>query len=143
MEEGPGTSGSGSRVPTVVQAAACLLALAASAAALFLPTVVQETVSGSPGAEPERSIETLTLLQASPGTILIPLAVPPLLTLLPLLVPRRAAWLAGIICCALLFGFIALATATVGWFYLPALAAAVVAVFLRNAARAARNPKAG
>lgn len=127
----------------MLQVAACLLALAAGAAALLLPTIVQETVSSSPGAEPERTTESLTLLQTHPPTILIPLAVPPILTLVPLLVPRRAAWLAGIICSALLFGFTALAMASVGWFYLPALGAAVAAVVLRKTTRPARNPKAG
>jgi hypothetical protein len=43
----------------------------------------------------------------------------------------------------LLFGFIVLAMASVGWFYLPAFGTAVVAVALRNAARPAGNPKAG
>jgi hypothetical protein len=143
MGRAPGTSGSASRVPTVLQVAACLLALAASAAALLLPTVEQETVSSSPGTEPERTIESLTLLQTHPATILIPLAVPLVLTLVPLLVTRRAAWSAGIICSALLFGFIALAMASVGLFYLPALGAAVAAVVLRTTGRPARHPKGG
>lgn len=143
MEQVPGASGSPSRVPTVLQVAACLLAMAASAAAVLLPTVVQETVSSSPGATPERSIESLTLLQTHPRDILIPLAVPLVLTLVPLLVPRRAAWLAGIICSAVLLGFIVLASATVGWFYLPAFGMAVAAVVLRSAARPGRNQNAG
>ncbi|MGM0928758.1 MAG: hypothetical protein ACQEXN_03485 [Actinomycetota bacterium] len=127
----------------MLQTAACLLALAASAAALLLPTVVQEMVSSSPGDEPVRITESLALLQTHPPTILIPLAVPLVLTLVPLLVPRRMAWLAGIICSTLLLGFIALAMAGVGWFYLPAFGMAVAAVVLRNTARPAGNPNAG
>jgi hypothetical protein len=143
MERAPGTSGPPSRLPAVLQAAACLLALAGSAAALLLPTVVQETVSSSPGAVPERTVESLTLPQTHPPTILIPLAVPLVLTLVPLLVPGRAAWLAGMICSALLCGFIALAMASVGWLYLPALGTAVAAVVLRSTARPVRNPDTG
>jgi len=119
-----------------------LLAAAGSAAALLLPVMTQETVSGSPGTAPEHTVEQLTLLQTHPPTVLIPLAVPLLLTLVPLLMPRRAAWPAAVVCTILLCGFIVLAIASVGSFYLPALAAALTAVVLPRTTRLPHNRNA-
>jgi DMSO reductase anchor subunit len=142
MERASGASGPPSRLPTVLQVAACLLAAAGSAAALLLPVMTQETVSNSPGTTPEHTVEQLTLLQTHPPTVLIPLAVPLLLTLVPLLMPRRAAWPAAVVCTILLFGFIVLAIASVGSFYLPALAAALTAVVLPRTTRLPHNRNA-
>ena len=90
MEQAPNSGGPPSRLPIVLQVAAFLLAAAASISAALLPVMAEETVSSSPGTTPEHTVEQLTLLQTHPPTVLIPLAVPPLLTMLPLLVPRRA-----------------------------------------------------
>lgn len=135
MEQAPDSGGPPSRLPTVLQVAAFLMAAAASISAALLPVMAEETVSSSPGTTPEHTVEQLTLLQTHPPTVLLPLAVPLLLTLLPLLVPRRAAWWTAVGCTILLLGFIVLAIASVGWFYLPALAAALAAVVLQRATR--------
>jgi uncharacterized membrane protein YdbT with pleckstrin-like domain len=139
MVQAPGTHGSRSKLPAVLQIAACILAAAASVSALLLPVMAQETVTNSPGTEPQRTVESLTLLQTHPSSILVPLAVPLILTLVPLLVPRRTAWVAAIVCTVLLFAFTALGMATIGWLYLPALVAATASAVLHRTTRPPHN----
>ncbi|WP_125616998.1 HAAS signaling domain-containing protein [Specibacter cremeus] len=107
-----------------LQIGAAALAVAATLAALLLPGVVRDTQINSG----EHIVETLTLLQTHSAGILIPLAIPIVLTGLPLAV-IGSRWRATSIACTILLAvFAVIASATVGWFYSPAFIVAIVAV---------------
>lgn len=60
---------------------------------------------------------------------------PILLTAIPLLARGRAGRPIAIACTALLAVFTVIATASIGWFFVPALLAAFVAIFLPEGRR--------
>lgn len=121
-------------VPRVAQIATSVLAVAATLAAILLPSSVRMNITnaGSP------KIETLTLLEIHPPTVLIPLAIPVFLTLIPLLIRSKRWRIASIGCVVLLAVFTVIASASVGWFYIPALLAGLIAV-LYGTGRQART----
>lgn len=111
-------------VPRVAQIAAFVFVIAATLAAILLPSSVRMNITnaGSP------KIETPTLLEIHPPTVLIPLAIPLILTLIPLLVREKRWRIVSIVCVVLLAVFTVIASASVGWYYMPALLAGLVAV---------------
>lgn len=114
-------------VPRVAQIAAFVFVIAATLAAILLPSSVRMNITnaGSP------KIETPTLLEIHPPTVLIPLVIPLVLTLIPLLVREKGWRIVSIVCVVLLAVFTVIASASVGWFYIPALLAGLVAVLYR------------
>jgi hypothetical protein len=94
--------------------AACILALAASVFLLVFPTG-----EGDWGGQHHRT----TLLDKSGSHVLALLALPVLITLLPLGVPRHGVRIGASI---LLFGLVILGGFSIGLFYLPAAVAEVV-----------------
>jgi hypothetical protein len=118
------------RLVPAAQAAALGLAVAASVALCLLPFVSASTSSSTTSADGEvRSTEsTATLLEDQGAGVLLVLAVPVLLTLLPLLVRPVAV---AAVCTAALGLLVVVTGFSIGLLYLPALVAAVVAVGLR------------
>jgi hypothetical protein len=114
-------------VPRVAQIGAFVFVIAATLAAVLLPSNVRVNIT-EPGAP---RIETPTLLEINPPTVLIPLAIPLVLTLIPLLVRAKRWRIISIVCVVLLAVFTVIASASVGWFYIPALLAGLVAVLYR------------
>lgn len=120
-------SDGGFTVPLVAQIAAFVFVIAATLAAILLPSSVRMNITnaGSP------KIETPTLLEIHPPTVLIPLAIPLVLTLIPLLFRGKRWRIVSIVCVVLLALFTVIASASVGWFYIPAFLAGLVAVLYR------------
>ncbi|MFF1254182.1 hypothetical protein ACFVYC_17035 [Pseudarthrobacter sp. NPDC058329] len=65
----------------------------------------------------------------------VPLLIPVVLSLIPLLMRGRARTSVTAVTTAALAGFIFIGSASIGWFYLPALAAAVAAVTVNKIGR--------
>jgi hypothetical protein len=117
------------------QWAAFTLAAVASVVLLLAPTATQESVSASASstgsaASTATSVTTehLTLLQSQGRGVLLVLAAPLLLTVLPLLLPGHYARIAALGCLVLLGLFVLAGALSVGAFYLPALLVAAVVV---------------
>lgn len=102
---------------------ALALALAAVVVLLAVPLGTRETASTSGG----RRVESTTLLQSQGAGVLVPLAVPVLLTALPLSAPRSRRPALSLFCAALLGTGVVLSMLSIGVFFVPALIAAVVA----------------
>jgi hypothetical protein len=102
---------------------ALALALAAMVVLLAVPLGTRETASTSG----ERTVESTTLLQSQGAGALVPLAVPVLLTALPLSAPRSRRPAVSLLCAALLGIGVVLSVLSIGVFFVPALIAAVVA----------------
>lgn len=111
----------------VAQIVALALAVVAVLAVAVLPLSIEETTTSSGG----HSVRTLTLLQTSSAlSTMIPATIPVLLTAAPLFV-RGPGWRRVSAATTVLLGiFVVLAGFSIGMFYLPALAAAMVSVFL-------------
>jgi hypothetical protein len=114
-------------VPRTAQVAALVFVIAATLAALLLPTGVSVTQIS----DGDKVVETPTLLQMNAPTILIPMAIPFVLTLIPLLTPPHRWRLISSACAGLLAVFVVIASASIGWLYAPALLAGLVAVLYR------------
>jgi hypothetical protein len=110
----------------VLQIVALTFAVAAVLVALFLPggVSVTETSDG------RQYIETPTLFQTMGQRLVIPLLIPLFLTAMPLLFPGRAWKGISIAATVGLAAFSVIGSASIGWFFLPALAAAVAALFI-------------
>lgn len=129
-------NGSGREPARVAQGVAFILATAATLALLLSPTVMTATT----GSEAGQTLEGRTLLQAQSATVLVPLAIPLILTVIPLLWPARAWRAVSLICIILLAGFVVIGSASVGWFYIPALIAGLIALFHRPKPRQTAGP---
>lgn len=108
----------------VRQVLAVSLAVAASLVLLLVPMSTQVKVL-SDGPE---QVSHATLLETAGPSIFVPLLIPVALTALPLLVRVRAQIPVSASATVALVVFVVIASASIGWFYLPALAAAVAAV---------------
>lgn len=114
---------------------AFVLALVASLVLLFLPvySTVTTTASGT------RTEDTATLWAVNGPWILIPLALPVLLTAAIALARGRGGLVVSMLCTLVLAAFTVLAIASIGMFYLPALVVAAVAVLGRAVRAGARH----
>lgn len=113
-------------VPRGLQIGVLALVVAATLAALLLPAGISDTQLDSG----DHIIVATTLLQSNSPIVLIPMTIPLLLAIVPLLARKRGWRAVSIASTALLGVFAVIASATLGWFYLPALLLAVVAVSL-------------
>jgi hypothetical protein len=118
---------------SVRQIIAFSLTIAAALVLLLAPfhVVVHLTNDGS------EQISASTLLETEGPSILVPLLVPAALTGLPLLLKAPARKYACIVTTAALATFILIASASIGWFYIPALAAALAALLVPSRSRRA------
>ncbi|WP_040163743.1 hypothetical protein [Microbacterium gorillae] len=89
-------------------------------------TIVESSSSGA------SSESTETLLEAMGPRALIIAAVPTVITLVPAFLPRRARTIAAVIAAVLLTVWAVLAAFTVGVYYIPTIAALVVAAALHG-----------
>lgn len=105
------------------QMAALVLAVLASLLLLVLPAYSSATESGD-GSE---VTSTRTLLEVEGASVLIPLAVPALLMLLPLYPSGPSRRWISLACTILLAAFALLALLSIGAFYLPALVCSIAA----------------
>ena len=104
-------------------------------AGVFLPVYSTVTTTAN-GVQTE---DTATLWAVNGPWILVPLAFPVLLTAAIALARGRGGLMVSILCTILLAGYTVLALASIGMFYIPALAVSVVAV-LGRAIRAGSRP---
>lgn len=82
-------------------------------------------------------ISTSTLLETEGPSILVPLLIPAALTGLPLLLKAPARKYAAIATTVALATFIVISSASIGWFFIPALAAALAALLVPSRSRRA------
>jgi hypothetical protein len=115
----------------VRQVLAVSLAIVASSVVLLVPTYSQAKVTAG-GLE---QVKHLTLLELIGPSILVPLLIPVVLTALPLLIRGRARASVSVVTTAALASFVLIGSASIGWFYAPALAAAVAAVIVSIGSR--------
>ena len=108
----------------VRQVLAISLAIVASSVLFMVPMHTQAKVTAG-GLE---QVKHLTLPELVGPSILVPLLIPMVLTALPLLTRGRARTSVSVVSTAALAGFVLIGSASIGWFYLPALTAAVAAV---------------
>lgn len=109
----------------VWQVAALALSVLASLALLVVPAFGGTSVTqSSDGTEVQR---TTTLLEAQGPSVLVPLAVPALLMLVPLYHRGAARRWVSLACTVLLGSFALLGLLSIGAFYLPALVCSVAA----------------
>jgi len=121
------TPGSQARiVKTVLQVVAVAASVVAAVAVLLLPTVTRVTSD----AQGLSRTETISLVQVDGTAIVIILLVPVTLTLAPLLVPATQRQPVRVVSTVLLAVFVALGALSIGAFFVPALALAVVAMLL-------------
>lgn len=113
------------------QVLAVSLAIVASSVLLVVPTYTQATVTAG-GLE---QVKHLTLLEINGPSILVPLVIPMVLTALPLLIRGRTRTSVSVVATAALVGFVLIGSASIGWFYFPALVAAVAAVIVSVGSR--------
>ncbi len=104
------------------------LAALASVVLLFLPvySTVTTTAAGV------RTEDTATLWAVNGPWILVPLALPVLLTAAIALAQGRGGLVISILCTIVLTGFTVLALASIGMFYVPSLVVAGVTVLGRT-----------
>lgn len=125
QEAGDDTTSGHPGAKTVLQWAAFLLAVAAVGATLFLPGYSEVTTTGDGGTV---SVTTRTLLDTMGPAAVVLMLIPLALTGIPLLVRDRSRRPLSIGLTALLAVFAVLTSASVGWFFLPAALAAIVAM---------------
>ncbi|PTT67714.1 hypothetical protein [Arthrobacter sp. HMWF013] len=105
-------------------AIAAWLAAAASVALLVLPVYTEvELSAGEPG-----QARHSTLLESVGPSLFLPLLIPIVVTASPLLLHGSARTTVSVMATVGLAVFVVIGSASIGWFYLPALAAAVAAV---------------
>lgn len=108
----------------VRQVLAVSLAIITSVVLLLVPMYTQvKLTSGGP----EQVIHP-TLLETVGPSIVMPLLIPVALTALPLLLRGRAQTPVSVATTVALVVFVVIGSASIGWFYIPALAAAVAAL---------------
>jgi len=108
----------------VRQVLAVSLAIVASLVLLLIPMYTQvKLASGGP-----EQVSHPTLLQTVGPSIFVPLLIPVALTALPLLIRGRARTPVSVATTFALVVFVVIGSASIGWFHVPALAAAVAAV---------------
>jgi hypothetical protein len=141
----------------VAQLCAFALTLGAVALALFLPLLTTVTFTGSgggvtygvqPGTISEMHVDdggaTLSFRStwdAAGPIALLPALVPLTLAGVPLFLRGRVWSAMSISLTVLLLALAVIASATIGWFFLPAAALAVLALFLPGRARASMSPQ--
>lgn len=106
------------------QKIAFLLTITAALVLLLVPSYRGVRLSDD---GPEQVV-SLTLLEVVGPYIFVPLLIPVALTGLPLLLRGRARNYASVATTVALAIFTLIASATIGWFYVPALAAALASV---------------
>lgn len=108
----------------VRQALAVSLAIAASLILLVVPMYTEAKLAvGGP-----MQVSQSTLLETVGPSIFVPLLIPAVLTGLPLLLRGRARKQVSVVTAVALAAFVVIGSASIGWFYVPALAAAVAAL---------------
>ena len=110
-------------------------AAAAVAVLLVLPAVRTESGTIETDGTTTRTESTMTLLESQGAGVLWLLGVPLLLTGIPLLARGRGRRTVALVCTALLAVGIVLSLASIGVFFLPPLAAAVLACARTPSAR--------
>lgn len=109
---------------SIRQVLAVSLAVIASLVLLLVPVYTQAKLK--PGGS--EKISHPTLLETVGPSVFVPLLIPVVLTALPLLVRGRGRTPVSVATAVALGVFVVLGSASIGWFYIPALAAAVAAV---------------
>ena len=110
----------------VAQLIAFVLATMAAIAVLFVPSYTT-AISDSDGNE---TIGGSTVWEVNGPTFLLVMAIPIAITILPLLV-RGPSWPAASVIAAVLIGlFAVIGSLSIGFYFIPAVAAELVAVFL-------------
>ena len=110
----------------VAQLIAFALATMAAIAVLFVPSYTT-AISDSDGNE---TIRSSTVWEVNGPTFLLVMAIPIAITILPLLV-RGPSWPAVSVIAAVLIGlFAVIGSLSIGFYFIPAVAAELVAVFL-------------
>jgi hypothetical protein len=108
----------------VRQVIAVSLTIAASLVLLIVPMYTKvELTEGAPG-----QVSHSTLLETVGPSIFVPLLIPIVLTAIPLLLGGRARIQVSVATTVALAVFVVIGSASIGWFYVPALTAAVAAV---------------
>lgn len=116
----------------VRQVLAVSLAIIASLVLLLVPMYTQvKLTSGGP-----EQVSHPTLLETAGPSIFVPLLIPVALTALPLLIRGRARTPVSVATTVALVVFVVIGSASIGWFYIPALAAAVAAMVRSVGSRA-------
>lgn len=110
------------------QSAAVVCAIAAAVALLVVPTGSGQSVSVDGSGSRTSDITHYTLLQSEGRSILLVLAVPIILTVIPLLISRRQRRTATLISTSLLSVGVVLAVMSIGVFFAPAVVCALVAI---------------
>jgi hypothetical protein len=110
-----------------------LLAVVATVVLLVVPTGREESISTGPSGVTIRSSRSTTLVQSDGLDVLVLLAIPVVLTGLPL-VFRRPRWrrVALLAASVLLLVLVVLGAASIGLFYLPAAVAMVIAAVVAD-----------
>lgn len=108
----------------VRQVLALSLAIMASLVLLLVPMYTQVKLT-SGGHE---QVSHPTLVETVGPSILVPLLIPVALTALPLLTRGRTRTPVSVATTVALVVFVVIGSASIGWFYVPAMAAAVAAV---------------
>ena len=116
---------------SIRQIIAFSLTIAVALVALLVPLYVNVRLAND-GSE---QITTPTLFETVGPSIFVPLLIPVALTGLPLLLTGRAQRYASVATTVALAFFTIIGSATIGWFYVPALAAAVASVVARPESR--------
>ena len=83
-----------------------------------------------------------TLLETAGPSVLVPLLIPVALTVLPLPIRGHAGVRVSVATTAALAFFVVIGSASIGWFYVPALAAAVAAIVASMGSRAGLRARA-
>jgi hypothetical protein len=112
---------------SIRQAIAVSLTIAVALMALLVPLYVNVRLTND---GPEQ-VTTSTLFETVGPSGFVPLLIPVALTGLPLLLTGRAQRYASVATTVALAIFSVIASATIGWFYVPALAAAIASVMAR------------
>ena len=108
----------------VRQLLAVSLGIVASVVLLQVPVYIRMKVtSGGPG-----EISHSTMLETNGPSVFVALLIPVALTALPLLLRGRARTSVSVATTVALVVFVVIGSGSIGWFYVPALAAAVAAV---------------
>lgn len=108
----------------VRQALAFSVAIAASSILLLVPIYTEaKLTAGGP-----TQVSQSTLLETVGPTIFVLLLIPVALTGLPLLLRGRGQKQVSVVTVVALAVFVVIGSATIGWFYVPAFAAAIAAL---------------
>ncbi|TJY64046.1 hypothetical protein E4J89_19065 [Arthrobacter sp. CAU 1506] len=120
----------------VLQGVAFALTVTVALAALLYPLYTVESSSGGSG-NPSSPVvtEQLTLLAVNGPVLFVPLLIPVILTGLPLFIPGKPWRGLSIAVTILLAAFIWIGSASIGWFYVPALLASACALLVQPAER--------